>query len=88
MSGERGIVTGPPGAERHELTMSYVVLRHSLEVTVARARERVGTELRDHEAFTRLGDLEDQVLDTGALDAARTAAEIRRAVAARRYRLG
>lgn len=75
--------------------MSYVVLRPSLEVTVARARERVGTELRDHEAiagrheaFTRLGDLEDHVLDTGALDAARTAAEIRRAVAARRYRLG
>src|SRR5215469_15334380 len=52
-------------AERDQLTMSYVVLRPDLDTTLARAKERLGTELRDvdaitglHRAFADLGALE------------------------------
>jgi cytidylate kinase len=81
-------------AERDELAMSYVVLRPGPDITVSRATERRGTELRDieaitglHAAFTRLGDLEDHVIDTGNLDAEQTAAEVRRLVVSGNYRL-
>jgi hypothetical protein len=74
--------------------VSYVVLRPSLDVTLARARERVGDELKNveaitglHEAFGRLGDLEGHALDSGDLDAEQTAAEVRRVLAAGRHRL-
>lgn len=75
-------------AEQDGLTMSYVVLRPSLDVTLARARERVG-ELKDiaaitglHAAFAQLGDLEGHAIDTGDLDAEQTAAEVRRVLVA------
>jgi len=81
-------------AEQHGLAMSYVVLRPDLDTTLARARERTGAELKDHEAitglhraFTRLGELEQHVIDTSDLDAARTTAEVRRAVVSEKYRL-
>ena len=77
-----------------QTTVSYVVLRPSLDVTLARARERVGDELKNveaitglHEAFGRLGDLEGHALDSGDLDAEQTAAEVRRVLAAGRHRL-
>ncbi len=70
-------------AEQDGLTMSYVVLRPSLDVTLARARERVG-ELKEvnaitglHGAFAQLGDLEGHAIDTGHLDPEQTAAEVR-----------
>lgn len=79
---------------RDRLAVSYVVLRPSLDVTLSRARERAGDELKDtdaitgmHGAFARLGDLEGHAIDTGDLDAERTAAAVRRAVATGAYRL-
>ncbi|BCJ56109.1 hypothetical protein Asp14428_75840 [Actinoplanes sp. NBRC 14428] len=81
-------------AAEDELTVSYVVLRPGLETTLTRARERAGAELRDveaitglHGAFARLGDLEHHAIDTGALDAAETVDEVRRAFASGEYRL-
>ena len=81
-------------AERDQLAMSYVVLRPALDITLSRASERAGPELRDvdaitglHAAFARLGDLEDHAVDTGDLDAAQTAAEVRRVLATGKYRL-
>jgi cytidylate kinase len=81
-------------AERDRLAVSYIVLRPDLATTLARARERVGElTLVDaisgmHGAFERLGDLEGHAIDTGGLDAEQTAAEVRRALASGRYRLG
>jgi cytidylate kinase len=81
-------------SDEHQLVVSYLVLRPSLPVTLARARERAGHELRDagaitglHAAFERLGDLEEHAVDTGGLDAEQTAAEVRRLLATGRYRL-
>jgi hypothetical protein len=81
-------------AERHELAMSYVVLRPGLEITVSRATERRNTELREvdaitglHAAFAQLGDLEDHAIDTGNLDAEQTATEVRRLLVSGKYRL-
>jgi cytidylate kinase len=81
-------------SERDHLVMSYVVLRPGLPITLSRATERRGTELRDieaitglHGAFAQLGDLEDHAIDTGTLDAEQTAAEVRRLVVSGRYRL-
>jgi cytidylate kinase len=81
--------------ERDHLAMSYVVLRPDLRVTLSRATERGGAELRDvdaitglHAAFAELGDLEQHAIDTGNLDAAQTAAQVRRLLASGRYRLG
>jgi cytidylate kinase len=81
-------------AERDHLAMCYVVLRPDLHVTVSRATERPGAELRDvdaitglHAAFAQLGDLEDHAIDTGNLDAAQTAAEVRRLLVSGKYRL-
>lgn len=81
-------------AEHHGLTLSYVVLRPDLDTTLARAKERVGDELKNvdaitglHAAFTRLGDLESHAIDTGDLDVEQTAAEVRRVLASGKYRL-
>ncbi|WP_229693094.1 AAA family ATPase [Lentzea pudingi] len=77
-----------------EFAVSYVVLRPNLDITLARARERVGDELKNveaitglHTAFADLGDLEGHVVDSGGLDAEQTAAEVRRVLAAGRHRL-
>ena len=74
--------------------MSYLVLRPGLDITVSRATERRGTELRDidaitglHAAFAQLGDLDDHAIDTGNLDAKQTAAEVRRLLVSGKYRL-
>jgi cytidylate kinase len=81
-------------SERDHLAMSYVVLRPDLNITLSRATERHGTELRDvdaitglHGAFAQLGDLEDHAIDTGNLDAEQTAAEVRRLLLSGKYRL-
>jgi cytidylate kinase len=81
-------------AERDHLTMSYVVLRPGLDITVSRAIERRSTELRDvdaitglHAAFAQLGGLEDHAIDTGNLDPEQTAAEVRRLLVSDKYRL-
>lgn len=81
-------------SERDHLAMSYVVLRPDLHITLSRATERRGTELRDvdaitglHAAFAQLGDLEGHAIDTGNLDAEQTAAEVRRLLASGKYRL-
>ena len=80
--------------ERDQLTVSYVVLRPELDVTLARARERVGRELKDvaaitglHGAFAQLGELERYAIDTGDLDAEQTTAEVRRVLESGEYRL-
>jgi cytidylate kinase len=81
-------------AERDDLVMSYVVLRPDLETTLSRAKQRVGDELKNveaitglHGAFARLGDVEEHVIDSGDLDAAGTAAEVRRGLDSGKYRL-
>ncbi|WP_284744567.1 AAA family ATPase [Amycolatopsis sp. RTGN1] len=58
-------------AERDGLDLFYVVLRPSLEVTLARGTAREGRELTDvepitgmHGAFADLGELENHVIDT------------------------
>jgi len=81
-------------SERDHLAMCYVVLRPGLPITLSRATQRRGSELRDvdaitglHAAFAQLGDLEDHAIDTGNLDAEQTAAEVRRLLASGKYRL-
>ncbi|GAA3776503.1 AAA family ATPase [Plantactinospora mayteni] len=81
-------------AERDDLRVYYVVLRPDLGTTLSRAKGRAGSELKDVEAiiglygaFAQLEEFEDHVIDTGDLDAVRTAAEVRRAVASERFRL-
>jgi chloramphenicol 3-O-phosphotransferase len=58
-------------AKRDGLDLFYVVLRPSLEVTLARGTAREGRELTEvgpitgmHGAFTDLGELEKNVIDT------------------------
>ncbi|MEU8235311.1 AAA family ATPase [Actinoplanes sp. NPDC048967] len=81
-------------AGREQPKVSYVVLRPDLTTTLARATARAGHELKDidaitglHAAFAQLGNLEDHAIDTSDLDAAQTAAAIRRAVASGEYGL-
>jgi len=81
-------------AAEGEWTMSYVVLRPDLETALDRARNRADTELKDVDAitglyreFADLGELEPHAFDTTGLDAAQTAAQVRKAVAAGTYRL-
>ena len=81
-------------AGKDHLALSYVVLRPSLDTTLARTRHRTGHELKDpgaitglHAAFAQLGELEDHAIDTGDLDAEQTTAEVRRVLASGRYRL-
>jgi len=68
---------------RAEVSMSYVVLRPSLEVTLARARSRAGHQLTETEpivglygAFADLGPLESHVLDSSAQTVAETVAAL------------
>lgn len=75
--------------------MSYVVLRPDLATTLERGQARDGVELTDsealtglHAAFADLGELEPHAIDTTRLDAAETAAEVRKAVASGSYLLG
>ncbi|GAA1558072.1 AAA family ATPase [Kribbella hippodromi] len=75
-------------------TMSYVVLRPDLATTLRRGQARGGVELTDAEAltglhgqFADLGALESHTFDTTTLDAAETAAAVRKAVAAGTYLL-
>jgi cytidylate kinase len=82
-------------AEQDRLVMSYVVLRPRLDITLSRAKERVGEELKNvdaitglHAAFTGLGGLEGHVIDSGNLDLTQTVAEVRRVVVAGEHRLG
>jgi len=77
-----------------EWTMSYVVLRPDLGTTLERGQDRPHPELTDagaltglHGAFADLGVLEPHAIDTTSLDAGRTAAEVRKAVASGDYLL-
>ncbi|WP_394619490.1 AAA family ATPase [Lentzea sp. JNUCC 0626] len=77
-----------------DVPVSYVVLRPSLETTLARGMARGAGELTDasaitgmHEAFADLGPLERHVLDSGSLSTAETAVAVRRAVSAGAHRL-
>ncbi|GAA3134545.1 putative kinase [Kribbella aluminosa] len=74
--------------------MSYVVLRPDLATTLERGLARGGVELTDadaltglHAAFADLAELERHAIDTSGLDAAETAAEVRKAVAEGTYLL-
>jgi predicted kinase len=67
-------------AERDHLVLSYVVLRPDLATTLARAKERIGDELKDvdaiaglHRAFEQLGNLEHHAIDTGTSTQSRRA---------------
>jgi cytidylate kinase len=81
-------------AERDGLAMSYVVLRPNLDTTVARARQRLDSELRDtdaitgmHRAFAQLGDFEKHVINTSDLDPTQTEAKVRHVLASGTCRL-
>jgi hypothetical protein len=65
------------------VSLSYAILRPSLDVTTARATARSGGQLTDPEpiaglygAFTGLGDLEGHVIDSSAQTAEQTAAAL------------
>jgi cytidylate kinase len=87
----------PPfrAVSKHEhLALSYLVLRPDLDVTLSRAKQRVGNELKDveaitglHAAFAQLGELDHHAIDTGHLDAEQTTAEVRRVLASGTHRL-
>ncbi|GAB3138414.1 AAA family ATPase [Amycolatopsis stemonae] len=71
-------------AKRDGLDLFYVVLRPSLEVTLARGTAREAPELTDvepltgmHGAFTGLGELERNVLDTTEQSIEETACAVR-----------
>ena len=68
--------------ERGDLELRYVVLRPSLEVTLARATGRAGRQLTDpgpvtglYGAFGDLGELEGHVIDSSGQTPEQTAAE-------------
>lgn len=70
--------------QRDGLDLFYVVLRPSLEVTLARGTARDASELTDveplkgmHAAFEGLGELERHVVDTSAQTAEETADDVR-----------
>jgi chloramphenicol 3-O-phosphotransferase len=70
--------------KRDGLDLYYVVLRPSLEVTLARGTARDATELTDveplkemHAAFVGLGELERHVIDTTAQSVDETADAVR-----------
>ena len=81
-------------AERSGITLSYIVLRPTLQTVLARAQARSGDDLKDpdaitglHSAFAELDGLESHVIDNSALDASGTAKRVRQAIASGRYRL-
>lgn len=74
--------------------LSYIVLRPALDMSLQRARDRSGDDLKDptaitglHNAFRQLDELEAHVIDNTVLDAAGTAAQVRQAIASGAYRL-
>jgi hypothetical protein len=80
-------------AAHKDQAVSYVVLRPDLDTTLARAKERIGDELKDvqaitglYGAFAQLGELEDHVIDTSDLDPAQAAIEVRRGLDSGGYR--
>lgn len=84
----------PHFQELRGLRLDYVVLLPDLEVTLGRARTRVGGHLRDpepitglHAAFTKPGDLAGHTLDTTGEEPTATASRVRREIATGRYRL-
>jgi predicted kinase len=81
-------------ASRAGLGLSYVVLRPTLEVALARATGREGPELREAEpirglygAFADLGELERCVLDSTDQTAHQTAEEVCRRAGSARHAL-
>ena len=81
-------------AVREGWDLAYVVLRPSLDATLARATDRADAELRDaaavrsmHAAFADLGPLEGHARDTTDEEPAATAAALRAALAAGDLRL-
>jgi predicted kinase len=69
--------------ESDGLSLSFAVLRPTLEVTLARATSRTGGQLTDPEpiiglygAFTQLGSLESHVIDSSKQSPEQTAADL------------
>lgn len=82
-------------SRKHELGLSYVVLRPSLEVALSRATEREGRQLRDidpivglYGAFADIGKLEGCVVDSSAQSVAQTVTEIAAGLRDSRFTLG
>jgi hypothetical protein len=76
------------------VALSYVVLRPSLDVTLARAVSRTGGQLTDpepvtglHRAFTGLGPLEAHAIDSSAQTIEETAADLASGLHAGRFAL-
>src|SRR3984957_7540349 len=83
-----------PFLNRRDSPLPSVVLRPELPETLRRAQGRAGRELREsgpirslHQQFSQLGGLEPHALDTTALTAGQTVAQVRAALAAGRLRL-
>lgn len=79
---------------RERLGLSYIVLRPSLEIALARATARAGRQLTDPEpiiglygAFADLGELEGHVIDSGAQNVEETAAALAAAIGQDRFAL-
>jgi chloramphenicol 3-O-phosphotransferase len=79
---------------RQRLGLSYIVLRPSLEIALARATARTGRQLTDPEpiiglygAFADLGELEGHVIDSGAQTVEETAAAVAAAIGQDRFTL-
>ena len=80
-------------AARIGVALDYVVLRPSLEIAVARARDRPVGALEDYpprifEGFADLGALEGHVIDTTALTEGGVLERIEAGLAVGRFRLG
>ncbi|MEU2788718.1 AAA family ATPase [Streptomyces sp. NPDC007100] len=78
--------------ERRGLGLSYVILRPSLEVVLARARQREGRELKEVEpitglygAFREVGALEGHVINSSFQSVEQTADEIAAGLRAGRF---
>ena len=78
--------------KKQDITLSYAVLRPSLDVTLARATAREGRQLTEVEpivglygAFRDLGRLEGHVLDSDGQSAEQTAASLSAGLTDRRY---
>lgn len=80
--------------DEHQLPVSYIVLRPTLETALVRAQQRSGDELKDvdpiaelYVAFGDLGELESHVIDNHRGVPRDTATEVRSAVAKGTHRL-
>lgn len=76
------------------LTISYIVLRPTLDTALRRAQARSGEDLKEpdaitglHRAFADLDEFASHVIDNSGLDEVETADQVRQAIASGGYRL-